>query len=178
MTNFRPVPLTEYVVFGRTVFRKLSAQEAQQVRLKAKQQAEAEALRQHQLQQAMGDEFLKGKQLEQQASTNKNPHAKPTEEKALAQQPDTPRGFQTAAETLQREAQPSSGQAQGPVPGWDVVEEQRVLAAASSRCDGLVPLVAEVTEQGHSVLVFCAGQYDALNSRRSVMALSDLNPYS
>jgi hypothetical protein len=34
---------------------------------------------------------------------------------------------------------------------------ERTLPASSPKCDGLVPLVAEVVEQGHSVLVFCAG---------------------
>jgi hypothetical protein len=112
MTNFRPVPLTEHAVFGRTVFRKRNLNE-----LRALQQKEKE-------QGAM------------QGSTNIT--SAPPGSLSASKSPPTGPG---ACHLLVSERQ---------------LPEAEALGKRDK--DGLVHLVAEVVNQGHSVLVFCSSE--------------------
>jgi hypothetical protein len=129
MTNFRPVPLTEHAVFGRTVFRKRQLGELRALQQKEKEQAAV---------QVVAPNTAPGLPSTQQPAATAASCSGPLGS-ATGQAPNSTTSVPGAAQLL--------------------VQQRQLPEALGRRDkDGLVHLVAEVVAEGHSVLVFCSSK--------------------
>ncbi|GIL55845.1 hypothetical protein Vafri_11347, partial [Volvox africanus] len=145
MTNFRPVPLTEYAVFKGKVFRKLTQRELEQKA--ASVQQPQQPVQQTELSEAAGDARVGAGAASSDFRSSVCSSAGMAATVPAGTKPNG--GFTTAAAI--------AAVAGGLSPVVEPLIEERDLPESSPKDpDRVVMLVAEVAREGHSTLVFCA----------------------
>ncbi|GLI65409.1 hypothetical protein VaNZ11_008967 [Volvox africanus] len=147
MTNFRPVPLTEYAVFKGKVFRKLTQRELEQKAASVQEPAPQQPVQQTELSEAAGDARVGTGATGSDFRSSVCSSAGMAATVPAGTKPNG--GFTTAAVI--------AAVAGGLSPVVEPLVEERDLPESSPKDpDRVVMLVAEVAREGHSTLVFCA----------------------